>query len=100
MVSYADGKVNEVRRYDGMTLHVYRDNLGMPIAVKWSGTHAAGFMVSKKGGLVLATNVGLEQGEFGPSVKLLPTSSLYQIVNPESIVMSFVVRFATGEVNL
>lgn len=99
-VSYANGRVSEVHRYDGKTLHVYRDSIGLPVAVKWSNTHAAGFLVNAKGGLVLAQDVGLEPGDFGPSVKLLPSSSIYQIVNPESIVMSFVVRFASGEVNL
>ena len=56
--------------------------------------------MDQKLGLVLAKDVTLKDGEYGLSVVFGPKTMRYPIVNPESIVTNYVIRFAYGEVNL
>lgn len=99
-IAYRNGKVSEVRRYDGQMLRVHRDSLGVPLAVQWHGQYAVAFMDNPEAGLVLAKNVGLKPDANGVNVTLRHDSVLYPIVNPESVVSSYAIRFANGEVNL
>lgn len=72
----------------------------MPVAIKWGHNLAVAFMMDQKLGLVLAKDVTLKDGEYGLSVVFGPKTMRYPIVNPESIVTNYVIRFAYGEVNL
>jgi hypothetical protein len=81
-------------------LRVHRDSLNVPLAVQWQGKFAAAFMDNPEAGLVLAKNVDLKLDVNGVSVTLRRDSVLYPIVNPESVVSFYAIRFANGEVNL
>lgn len=99
-IAFHNGKVSEVRRYDGQMLRVFRDSLGVPLAVLWRGQNAIAFMDNPEVGLVLAKNVDLKTDANGLNVTLRRDSVLYPIVNPESVVSFYAIRFANGEVNL
>ncbi|MDQ1639342.1 MAG: hypothetical protein QOF62_2681 [Pyrinomonadaceae bacterium] len=94
VVSYANGRPIRVQRYDGGSLEILRDDLGVPVAVRMNGTEEAAFYNDPTLGLVLAANLRVEGGGRSLSVHINDKTVLIPEKRPEETVSLMVARFA------
>lgn len=98
-IEYDNNLARRVKRFDGQELSVIRDQNRTPVAVRWGSDRGIAFVPDPKLGLIMVKNISLKFGEYGPEITYKPNSVRFPIVNPETIVTQYVLRFAYGEVN-
>ena len=94
VISYKNGLPVKVKRYDGEVLEVFRDDLGMPIALRMNEKDEAAFYADSKLGPVFAENVRLHGKGGNLSLEVRRDTLLYPDNQPEATVSLIVVRFA------
>ena len=96
-ITYRDGLVSTVQRFDGEQLTVYRDKLGAPVGYQWGSQGGAAFIRDSKFGLLYAKGVAFAGSPDDIGVRYSDSTKAYPVSNAEDILATVALDFANGK---